>query len=322
MESSTDGGPGRSLTEKKKCSGTSFPKKARGHSMCSTMVGGGWRLAVGGGWRLAVGNWRLVAVGGGWRRLVVGDWWLVAVGSGWQLAVGRRWRLAAVGGGWWRLAVDGSWRLAVGGPLGPSLWAVLSKKKKKSGPLRTALRRAAWSIGWCRWWSDHERKARVAGCSRDSQGFGASVLGASCEASRTSIGDHPQTCLYQVHKGLSPKALKARCVHVKKALKTHNSLTHRPGSPTPCVTFRRVAVSLRGPGQSPVLPSACCVGSLRCVGRCGRCSCWCRFRVRGAQWLTRPPCVTFRLVVAPLLGPGRSPVLPFAWCRFRVRGAQ
>ena len=129
--------------------------------MCSTMVGGGWRLAVGGGWRLAVGNWRLVAVGGGWRRSVVGDWWLVAVGSGWQLVVGRCWRLAAVGGwwlvavggwrlvasgwwrlvvgGWWRLVVDGSWRLAVGGPLGRSLRAVLSKKKKKSGPLRTAL---------------------------------------------------------------------------------------------------------------------------------------------------------------------------------------
>ena len=101
--------PGGSLTEKKKkekkCSRTSFPKKARGHSMCSTMVGGGWRLAVGGGWRLAVGNWRLVAAGGGWRRLVVGDRWLVAVGSGWQLAVGRRWRLAAVGG--WRLMAVG-----------------------------------------------------------------------------------------------------------------------------------------------------------------------------------------------------------------------
>ena len=115
-----------------------FPKKARGHSMCSTMVGGSWRLAVGGGWRLAVGNWRLVAVGGGWRRLVAGGWWLEAVGSGWQLAVGRRWRLAAVGdwrlvvGGWWRLAVDGSWRLAVGGPLGRSFRAVLSKKEKSS----------------------------------------------------------------------------------------------------------------------------------------------------------------------------------------------
>ena len=136
---------GVSLTEKKKCSGTSFPKKARGHSMCPTMVGGSWRLAVGGGWRLAVGNWRLVVVGGGWRRLVAGGWWLEAVGSGWQLAVGRHWRLAAVGGwrlvvgGWWRLAVDGSWRLAVGGLLGRSLRAVLSKKKKKSRPLRTPL---------------------------------------------------------------------------------------------------------------------------------------------------------------------------------------
>ena len=43
---------------KKKYSGTSFPKKARGHSMCSAMV-----MAVGGWWRLAVGGWRL-AVGG------------------------------------------------------------------------------------------------------------------------------------------------------------------------------------------------------------------------------------------------------------------
>ena len=101
--------PGRSLTGKKKFSGSSFPKKARGHLMCSTMVGGGWRLvAVGGGWRLAVGNWWLVAVGGGWRQLVVVDWWLV-VGGGWQ------WLVV---GGW-----------AVGGPLGRSLRAVLSKKK-------------------------------------------------------------------------------------------------------------------------------------------------------------------------------------------------
>ena len=120
------------LNGKKRGSGTSFPKKARGHSMCSTTVGGGWRLAVGGGWRWAVGNWRLVAVGGGWQRLVVGDWWLVAVGSGWQFAVGRRWRLAAVGG--WRLvAVGGWWSLGAvlkGGP---------SQKKTKTGPLRTAL---------------------------------------------------------------------------------------------------------------------------------------------------------------------------------------
>ena len=54
--------------------------------------------------------------------------------------------------------------------------------------------------------------------------------------------------------------------------------------PTPCVTFRLVVAPLRGPEQSPVLPFACCVASLLSVGRCGRCSCWCRFRVRGAQW--------------------------------------
>ena len=114
---------------------------------------GWWRLAVGGWRRLAVGSWQL-AVGGGWWRLVVvgGGWWLV-IGGWWRLAVVGSCRLVAVGGwrrlvaggwrrlvvgGWWRLAVDGSWRLAVGGPLGRSLRAVLSKKKK-SGPLRTAL---------------------------------------------------------------------------------------------------------------------------------------------------------------------------------------
>ena len=58
--------------------------------------------------------------------------------------------------------------------------------------------------------------------------------------------------------------------------------------PPPCVTFRRVVAPLRGPGQSPVRPFACCVGSLRSVGRCGRCSRWCRFRVRGAQWFGVP----------------------------------
>ena len=34
---------------------------------------------------------------------------------------------------------------------------------------------------------------------------------------------------------------------------------------TPCVTFRQVVVPLRGPGQSPGLPFACCVGPLRPV---------------------------------------------------------
>ena len=51
----------------------------------------------------------------------------------------------------------------------------------------------------------------------------------------------------------------------------------------PCVTFRLVVFPLQGPGQPPVLPFACCVGSLLSAGRCSRCSCWCRFRVCGAQ---------------------------------------
>ena len=72
-----------------------------------------------------------------------------------------------------------------------------------------------------------------------------------------------------------------------------------------CVTFRQVAVSLRGPGQSPVLPSACCVGSLLSVGRCGRCSCWCCFRVHGA------PSLAYR---------GRAGC--GGVCRVRVSGAQ
>ena len=64
-----------------------------------------------------------------------------------------------------------------------------------------------------------------------------------------------------------------------------NVIQHSHASSPPCVTVRLVVVSLRGPGQSPVRPFACCVGSLLSVGRCGRCSCWCRFRVRGAQSL-------------------------------------
>ena len=78
-----------------------------------------------------------------------------------------------------------------------------------------------------------------------------------------------------------------------------------PFSSTPCVTFRLVVAPLRGPGQSPVLPSACCVRSLLSVGRCGRCSCWCRFRVRGALSLVCWGCA----------GCGMA-------CRLRVSGAQ
>ena len=111
--------------------------------MCSTMVVavGGWRLAAVGGWQLAIGGWwRLVVVGGGWW-LAVGGWRQLAVVGSWRLVAAGGWR-RLVAGGWWRLAVDGSWRLAVGGPLGLSLRAVLSKKKKIRS-LRTPL---AWLV--------------------------------------------------------------------------------------------------------------------------------------------------------------------------------
>ena len=122
------------LRKRKKCSGTSFPKKARALHVLNH---GWWQLAVavGGGWRLAVGNWRLVAVGGGWwlvvgtwrRWAMVGSWRFVAAGGWRRLVASGWWRLVV--GGWWRLAVDGGWRSAVSGPLGRSLRVVLSKKK-------------------------------------------------------------------------------------------------------------------------------------------------------------------------------------------------
>ena len=82
--------------------------------------------------------------------------------------------------------------------------------------------------------------------------------------------------------------------------------------PPPRVTFRLVVVPLWGPGQSPVLPFACCVGSLLSVGRCGRCSCWCRFRVRavvgvpGLCWMWRG--VPFARQRRPIIG-----VLRMCW---------
>ena len=108
---------GPSLTGKKK---TVFQNQFSQNSPRALHVlnHGWWRLAVG-GWRLAVGSWQLAT--GGWWRLVVGDWWRLAVVGGWRLVAA---------GGWQRLVVGGWWRLAVGGPLGRSLRAVLSKKKK------------------------------------------------------------------------------------------------------------------------------------------------------------------------------------------------
>ena len=70
------------------------------------------------------------------------------------------------------------------------------------------------------------------------------------------------------------RPLTSLCLVCRKRVPSHYTAFHSgvgkigPLAP-PCVTVRRVAISLRGPGQSPV-PFACCVGSLRSVGRCGR----------------------------------------------------
>ena len=57
---------------------------------------------------------------------------------------------------------------------------------------------------------------------------------------------------------------------------------HKPDNPqtAPLCDIPSGCSFFTGPRQSPVLPFACCVGALLSVGRCGRCSCWCRFRVR------------------------------------------
>ena len=72
-----------------------------------------------------------------------------------------------------------------------------------------------------------------------------------------------------------------RGIHDGVPLCFHNS-TCRPPIPR-CVTFLRVAVSLRGPRQSPVLPFTCCVDSMLSDGRCGRRSLWRHFRASGVQ---------------------------------------
>ena len=84
-------------------------KRARGHSMCSTMVVAlcGRRLAAVGGWQLATGGWwRLVVFGGGWW-LAVGGWRQLAVVGSWRLVAAGGWR-RLVAGGWWRLVAVGS----------------------------------------------------------------------------------------------------------------------------------------------------------------------------------------------------------------------
>ena len=151
-----------------------------------------------------------------------------------------------------------------------------------------------------------------------------------------------------------PKFVFRRLQHQHPFLHKTKGPARKPIFPTPplrrrgshCVTFRRAAVSLRGPGQSPFLPFACCVGLLRSDGRRGLCSfcgvasafagpsswrtggcagcCGGRFSVLAAHSAPhsgRPPpaslCVrghVVRRAVGPSRGPGQSPVRRFAGC--------
>ena len=61
-----------------------------------------------------------------------------------------------------------------------------------------------------------------------------------------------------------------------------SSRSAKGGGGEGCVTFCRVAVSLRNLGQSPVRLFACCSGSMLSDGRYGRCSLWCCCRVSGS----------------------------------------
>ena len=75
------------------------------------------------------------------------------------------------------------------------------------------------------------------------------------------------------HPDTPPWEASARTMGRRTALLARHPSLALTSAVAPCVTFHLVVVSLRGPGQSPVLPFACCVGSLLSVGRCGRCSC-------------------------------------------------
>ena len=73
-------------------------------------------------------------------------------------------------------------------------------------------------------------------------------------------------------------------MHASKGPRYEHRQAAPSAPPGPRVTARQVAVSLRGPGQSPILPFACCVASILSDGRCGWCSLRCRFRISGAQY--------------------------------------
>ena len=101
--------------------------------------------------------------------------------------------------------------------------------------------------------------------------------------------DIPSGCCSFTAKFLLPRLLN------QKAFRrvTTQAGPHARPLPTSCPACRWAPAPLRGPVITmmchALVPGfgrgqrSCCGGSLRPVSRCGRCSCWCRFRVRGAQ---------------------------------------
>ena len=102
--------------------------------------------------------------------------------------------------------------------------------------------------------------------SKPASGKNTAASAAHMHASAT-----PTTVrVHHVFRGHALRRWKILC-HAGRVETTHtlfHGLLFAPSSPalsyphrcsTPCVTFRRVVVSVRGPGQSPVLPFACCI---------------------------------------------------------------
>ena len=76
-------------------------------------------------------------------------------------------------------------------------------------------------------------------------------------AQETIGGDATRACARDVRRGGEGLPVRKGDINAARTSSEH--------------TFRRVAVSSRGPEQSPVRPFACCVGSLRSDGRRSRC---------------------------------------------------
>ena len=256
-----------------------------GHGTFSTSkVGGGWRLAVG-GWQLAVGGWRL-AVGGPWGLSLTA---VLCQNKIWFLK--DRHGLGSLPESKLDLATDA-----------PPPARVLQNADDAAdpGPSDAGLRDNSETCHRPLLLWPQKHPVQVHGgliiMSHPQSRHNVSHVGYTVapplrRRSPRSTGLGPCPCRGTLlGAGASPDQSPHPSVHGSACHKCPEPFQAAPPPPPPRVTFRLVVVSLRGPGRSPALPFACCVGSLRSVGRCSLCSRWCRFRVRGAQWLVCRGC--------------------------------